>query len=233
MSIVQEGGPAFDPRLIKWGGYGVVGAGVAAGINLFFFRTPLTTTIDIVLVLASLAVALLWPEPFEIRRGRGARGFNPLFAAPAVGLLFAGLDNQFVNRLPELIGAIVGAAALAGVAALRATQSGLGSRSQYLFVLGLIGAGLGLGAPATVDVAFDTAAPQAIRTTLSSEYVTRGRSVTYNLRLPAWGPKTGPNEVTVSSELYAKLDPGDPVCIDLHPGALGVSWFVVHACPLM
>ena len=117
--------------------------------------------------------------------------------------------------------------------ALRVARPGFGQPVSFVILCAIAGAGLGYGAAALIDVRFDTSPPQTIRTTVSSMYVSRGRGASYYLRLPAWGPRTGPNSVSVSSDLYDRLNPGDPVCIDLRRGALSASWFVVHACPLV
>jgi hypothetical protein len=37
--------------------------------------------------------------------------------------------------------------------------------------------------------------------------------------------------VQVPSRTYDALNVGDSVCIALHPGALGLSWFTADACP--
>lgn len=232
MSIVQREAPGFDPRLVRWGGYALAIAAVVAGVAALLVRTAPTALAAIALAAGSVGVAGAAPELFEVT-GRGkARGLNPLFLFPAGLVFICGVTNDFIDVFTLLGAALVGAAAGAGLGALRMSRPGLAGPMQLLILLALCGAALGYGGTALVDVRFDTSAPQTIRTTVSSMYVSHGKSTSYQLRLPPWGPRTAPSTVSVSSSLYGRLSPGDPVCIDLHPGAVGVPWFELHACPI-
>jgi hypothetical protein len=61
--------------------------------------------------------------------------------------------------------------------------------------------------------------------------VSHARSVHYQLELPAWGPRTTQNSVEVPYRVFVAIRTGDPVCISLHPGALGAPWFKLGLCP--
>jgi hypothetical protein len=231
MSIVKERGAALDRSVIQKTGYPLAIAATVAGFAALYVSDPLMAVADIALAAASVAITLQAPELFEIRNRGGRRNYNPLFLVPA-GLVFAaGVRNQFGDATPLLIAALIGGAAGGGLAATRMGRPGLGGPWVFVILLALIGGALGYGAPAMIDVRFDTSEAQPIHSPISSMYASRGRSTTYHLRLPPWGPRTQPNTVTVSGSLYDRLNPGDPVCIDLHPGLLQISWFVVQACP--
>jgi hypothetical protein len=67
---------------------------------------------------------------------------------------------------------------------------------------------------------------------VTGKYETHGRhSHSYNLNLPAWGPRTGPNSIEVSWSTYRAVNIGDNVCITVHPGAVGLPWFTSAVCP--
>jgi hypothetical protein len=231
MSIVEEGDPALDPRLIRRIGYWVLGAGVLAGIGVIFVPGALMAAADTALVAASIVVALVAPEMFELsgRKGR-QRMFNPLFLAPAGLLFFRGIDNQFVDATPLALAALIGAGLVAAFATLRALRSGLGGKARFVGLMAMIGAAAGCGGTGLTDVRLDASAPQTVRATIESTFVSSGRATSYYLRLPPWGPRLKPNSIEVSETLYNKLDAGDSVCIDLRRGALSIPWFEPRDC---
>jgi hypothetical protein len=232
MSIVRDGGTPLDPMLIRRGGYALVVLGVLAGIVAVFVKTPWLAAAEIVLALAASAVAVRAPELFEITGRRASRGINPLFMAPVALVFFGGVANDFVEIAPLLIGAAAGAAIFvaAGLATWR--RPGVSGPWQFLILMAVIGAALGYGAPAVIDIRFDGAAPQPYRATVSSMFITHGKSTSYTLRLSPWGPKTQENPVSVASSFYRRVSQGDQVCIALHPGALALPWYEVHLCPI-
>jgi hypothetical protein len=44
------------------------------------------------------------------------------------------------------------------------------------------------------------------------------------------GSGSEPDDASVPRHLYDRMQPGNPVCILLRNGALGVPWFVVLQC---
>jgi hypothetical protein len=231
VSIVEEGGPAFEPRLIKWAGYALVIAGVAAGVAALLVATELMAAIAIGLAAASIAIVLRAPELFEVAGRRRSRGLNPLFVGPAAAVFLGGVENHFIGVGPLGVAALIGAAAAGAVGAARMSRPGVSGRVQLVSLLALIGGLFVYGSGGLIDVRFDVSPAQPIRTTISAMYISHGKSTSYHLTLPPWGPLTEPNSVAISSSLYNQLSPGDPVCINLHRGALQVAWFVVDACP--
>jgi hypothetical protein len=231
MSIVQEGGSVLDPLLIKRVGYGLLVTAIVAGVTAIFEHNAFLAAVDIALTFGSAAVTLFAPEVFEVpNRGRGKRGLNPLFLVPAGILFFNGIEPAFVDAGPIFVAAFVGAAAGAGLAALRMSRPGVGSPAQLVTMLAVLGAGLGAGAVALADVRFDTFAPTPFRATIVSMYVSHGKSTTYYLRLAPWGPMTAGGDVAVSRSQYLEFNPGDQACLALHSGALSMRWLTVDAC---
>jgi hypothetical protein len=231
MSIVQEGGPALDPGLLRWGGYGLALASATLGIVGLFARSPLLAATNIALAIASVAVTLPAPELFEVTSRGRSRGLNPVFMVPAALVFIAGIENDFVDIAPLLIAAAAGALVFAGAGLPTWRRPGVAGPWQFVIVLALTGAALGYGAPALVDTRFDASPPQPFRVAISAMYVSHGKSTSYSLRLAPWGPRTQGSTESVAASLYNRLKPGDEVCVGLRRGALGVPWFVVHLCP--
>jgi len=98
--------------------------------------------------------------------------------------------------------------------------------------LTLIGcaAAYGYGATAMVDIQFDTSAGTVFAAPVLGKYAYHGRSSSYHLNLPPWGPRAQPDSVEVSSGTYDALNVGDQVCVTLHPGALNLAWYRAAVC---
>ena len=231
MSIVQEGGPAFDPALMRRAAYGLAIAGVVVGAATLFAPSAPLAALDIVLALASAAMIVPAPELFEISGRRKTRGMNPLFAIPA-GLVFvAGVTNDFVAISPLVIAAAAGALAALGAGLTTWRRPGISGPWQFLILMGLIGAAIGYGGVALIDLRFDASPEQPFRTAVASMTVSHGRGVSYYLHLAPWGPVPHESRVTVSKSLYDRFNPGDQACIGLRNGALAIPWYVVRVCP--
>ena len=83
-----------------------------------------------------------------------------------------------------------------------------------------------------IDVQLDFSAGQVIPVQVLDKHEFRGRhSHSYDLSLPAWGPRTGPNAIEVSASTFNAVRIGENICISLHPGALGLPWFTSAVCP--
>lgn len=235
MSIV-DGGGAIDPRRVKWGGYGLAAVGALAVLYAAIAPGPLPSLAAVLLPLASFAVSLMAPALFEVtsRRGwlsrGGSRGFNPLVELPALSLFVLALTLDLTTFTGPLVAAGLGAAA-AGTAGFYAAQKpGLSSPIQLIITLAVAGGLYGYGAFTVIDTRFDTSAGQVLPVTVSNKHISHGRSNSYHLDLPAWGPRTAPSTVSVRRSLYEAVQPGDVVCITLHPGSLGVPWYAVGLC---
>jgi hypothetical protein len=229
MSLIEERLAALTPAQIRTWGYALTVVAVVAGGAEFFAPFAVVAALQILATLGAAAAALKAPELFEVA-GRRGRGFNGVLFFPAALTAANTLPIAFVSVGPMLITALIGAA-VAGWAASRRMGRGLVSPIQFVAFLVLMGAGLGYGAPALIDVRFDPSPGQPYHATVNSMYVTQGRGVTYNLRLGPWGPEPEGSDVRVSADLYNQLNPHDQVCVALHNGLIAIPWFALKLCP--
>jgi len=108
---------------------------------------------------------------------------------------------------------------------------GLASPGVMLAAVTACAAAYGYGATSVVDIQLDFSAGDVSQVQVLDKHEYAGRrSHTYDLILPAWGPRTGQNSIEVSAATYQAVNIGDNVCITLHPGAVGLPWFTSAAC---
>lgn len=230
MSTVEDAKASVDPRLIRWGGYGLTVVGAIAALVGGVMPGMLSCAAALILALAPIGIAAAWPQLFEVT-SRGQRGLNPLVGLPAVFLLIGSLTSNLLDERPAWIAAFVVGAALGLAIWLAAQQANLSSPIWAIIVVAIIGGVYGYGAFALADARFDPSPGTSYPVAVTSKYTSQSRSSTdYHLQLPAWGPRKAPSEVTVTDTIYNALQPGDPVCMILHPGALGDAWYDVSLC---
>ena len=88
----------------------------------------------------------------------------------------------------------------------------------------------GYGAVEVGDTLFDGKPGVGYSSQVESKRVVSGRSETYYLQVAPWGPVEQAGEVSVPSELYEAVQPGELVCMTLHPGRLGAQWYRMGPC---
>ncbi len=85
----------------------------------------------------------------------------------------------------------------------------------------------GYGATSTINAVYDESPATIYRPQVVSKHINSGKSTTYYLKLPAWGPVATEEDVKVSRTYYQQVQPGQQVAVALRPGRLGVPWFAV------
>jgi hypothetical protein len=96
--------------------------------------------------------------------------------------------------------------------------------------LGMLCCGYGYGAGLEVNALLDHSPPTSYRVTVLSKRISRGKSTSYYLGVPAWGPHQSGEDVMVAGWRYRDTRVGDTVCILLRPGALRLGWYVLASC---
>lgn len=97
-----------------------------------------------------------------------------------------------------------------------------------LLVLGCCGYGYGAGLE--VNALLDRSVPKTYSVAVLFKRTSHGRSTSYYLGVPAWGPRQLGGEVMVSERRYRNTRVGDTVCMLLRPGAFSVGWYVLASC---
>ncbi len=87
--------------------------------------------------------------------------------------------------------------------------------------------GYGYGAVVTLNCIYDKSEPEIFNATILSKRISSGKSTTYYLELTPWGQQTEIDEVSVSKNLYDKLDQNDKVNIYFMKGQFDIPWFEV------
>jgi heme-degrading monooxygenase HmoA len=220
------------PTARTWALFLSLVTGVAAA-GLAFGPTPLRIPAAVVVALAPLAaVGLLYRAPLlyavfkQKADPRAELSFVPLLAG--FGLLIRMGGMHFASAQPLLAVAVplglAYAAALAGAA--RNGGSRPGSWIAVVFFAGLYSYPLAV----TVDTLGDHGATGNYAVQVLGMHVSRGRSTSYYLRLAPWGSVATSDQVSVSAATYNAVQPGDEVCVQVHPGNLHVPWYRVAAC---
>lgn len=82
---------------------------------------------------------------------------------------------------------------------------------------------LGLGL--WVNGALDHSAPESHRQVVTQKFVSHGRhGASYWVEFTSWRPQRATEKLSVPYRQYLQLQVNDPIVIDLHKGALGISW---------
>jgi hypothetical protein len=216
---------------LRWVVYGLAAIGAGLGVLAAVNADPVWAALALIAPLPALGLALTAPELFQVKQRTRGRVFNPLVGAGAFTLPIAALQHHLLSGDVQLIAALAGASAALAIAALAPGRTRLEAPIVFLALCALLGASYGDGAVALADVRFDASVGQVFPVTVNGKYVSRGRSTSYELELPPWGPQAMRRSVAVSRSTYDAVQIGDPVCVTLHPGALGAPWFAVGLCP--
>jgi hypothetical protein len=221
---------AADPGLVRWVGYGLAFGSMALGIYDMLHPSIMAAAFLLTIPLALLALVVSSPASFEVSYRGARRAINGLVAAPFVAMIFPNLFHAQLNPLLPVVPAAAAAVVFAPLAWLAMSRPGVASRWAMALTLLGCAAGYGYGAVAVVDIQFDSSAGTVFSAPVLGKYAYHGKSSSYHLNLPPWGPRTRADSVEVSSVIYDALKVGDTVCITLHPGVLNLAWYSAGVC---
>jgi hypothetical protein len=232
--VTATGGLTGQGRRVTAAAWGLNILGVAHGVWAPFEFDPIPTSLIACVAASGLAVAfaLALPGWFALFDGkaRGARSLGALFLAPLIGLIVrAAFTVQLLRLSSDLVPAVVGA--VAGGAGAGLWWLRFGGNWRVWPLMGLLGLLVACALFEEIDQRLDHAAPQRFKVPVTDEFITRHKTTSYYITLPAWGPKHEPDSVRVSPNLYQNVLPGQDVCVVLHPGFLGAPWYTVDICP--
>ena len=100
---------------------------------------------------------------------------------------------------------------------------------DYFKIIGfsIIIFGYGYGAVVTLNCMLDKTEPQIFKATMLNKRISTGKNTTYYIELTAWGQRKEVDEVSVSKNLYDRLEKNDNVNIYFRKGKYDIPWFEV------
>jgi hypothetical protein len=208
----------------------------ALPMSSVYFREPFWFGIGVLLAMPWVALILVraFPNLFgidDIGRSKDRADLAILMLIPGLGLICHAYVtvNPFHWGLVVAYG-VVGGVAMTGAAALAspAVRKSLNARVGYLVTMSFYGGALAVFG----TIWFDSAAPQIFtRPVLEKRFNSIGKyTAVHYVKVGSWGPYTEPAEVEVTRNFDETHKVGEPVCIYLHPGALGLSWYTAGDC---
>ena len=205
----------------------------AAFAILLFGGSQMHIPSAVVLAFApALAVLLAHQQPllytiFKPRRDP-RNDITLTFVLGSFGLLFAGNNTHFVTLRPLLpwMALVTVMMLLAGMRFLHGNPQLFGAALALLLISCLYGFSL----VTQLDTLPDLAPSPSFTAQVNGEHASHGRSTTYYLDLDPWGPIETNNSISVPWSVYNSTQPGDWICIELHPGALHVPWYQRVPC---
>ena len=238
MSIVESPLQArpLDQFTIRWIGYGLVALGAALPIFILFVRhgpAQLLTLATIVVQVGLLALIERTPQAFMITPRYSIQQIvSPVLIIPVFSLALAGAGAHFVQPLAPSLVAVAAAAVGMLVAVWMPRSAKVSSPIFFGLFVGAFAAGLGWGAITLVNRVFDSSPGQVFQTVIQDKRISWGGrgGPHYHLILAPWGPVDHSETVGVGGGDYYRATIGGPMCLKLHPGALGVAWYLAGTC---
>lgn len=204
-------------------------AGLLLGTCALFFWALVYPHPRALVLMSLMTLPLLAMLIYRLRLARddadrvGWRQVNLLLPTVmlTVALLVRAMDERVIDLKPALLPALAAGCALAWLCRVGPGWSSLaiGSAIMSLYALGAIHVSNSL---------FDTRAPAAYLADIDKQYREGGRVPRHRLVVTPTPARKG-RGIAVSADLYRQVEPGDKVCVLLHPGALGLPWYAVEA----
>lgn len=238
--VVEDHSVAATPeeraqKLAKAKKIGVVlnwAAGIASVWGWLYPR-PYGLAMAVLAVIPAIAVILLATGgglyQMEGRRHDVRADLFLAFVVPSAVLTLRSLwDFEFLEWSPILKLAIVGSVVLTILVV--GADRGMRERRWAFLAFLFLSFFYGFGAMAQANALLDRSEGQVFQTQVLAKRISSGKSTTYYFTIDPWGPRTEPNEVSVSRALYQATPVGRNVCVWLRKGSLRVPWFVIGTC---
>lgn len=195
---------------------------------------PYELAMAILAIIPGIAVILLATGgglyQMEGRRHDARADLSLPFILPGFVLALRSVwDFEFLEWLPILKLAIVGSMVLTIL--LVGADRGMRERRLAFLVFLFLSSFYTFGAMAQTNALLDRSEGQVFQTQVLAKRISSGKSTTYYFMVDPWGPRSQPNELSVSRALYQATPVGQSVCVWLRKGSLRVPWFVVGSCP--
>lgn len=199
----------------------------------WLYPRPYDLAIAILAIIPAIAVILLATGgglyQMEGRRHDVRADLFLAFIVPAAVLALRSLwDFEFLAWLPVLKLAI--AASMILTILVVGADRGMRDRRWAFLAFLFLSFFYAFGAIAQANALLDHSEGQVFRAQVLAKRISSGKSTTYYFMVDPWGPRSEPNEVSVSRALYQATPVGQNVCVWLRKGSLSVPWFVVGSC---
>lgn len=215
--------------IATWLNPAVIGLGVA----MYFLPDPHHVLVWVACVTPWLAIAAVakYQPIYRIAGPRSSRISDlslPVFM-PGLFLALTALTSMSTVYWQSALSVMLLVTLILIGAALYADpwlRKHLGAASLFA----LLCCGYGYGAGLEANALLDHSVPESFSVRVLSKRIDHGKHTTYDLGVPAWGPKQAGDEIMVPSARYWNTKVGDPVCILLRPGAVDVAWYTLTSC---
>jgi hypothetical protein len=201
---------------------------------LLFYPKPYDVAVQASLSLPPVAaLALLWYQGLLRADERKDSAYPALGSAlfiPAVGLMlrvlldFELLDYSATLQMVAAVAVLFGGVLAYGNRRFIQLPASRWGAVATVFFCALV---YGYSAVVAINCVFDEATPRVYAANVVSKHSSSGKTTTYYLEVGAWGPRTAPEDVTVTEETYDQTIPGDSLRVYQFPGRLQMPWFTV------
>jgi hypothetical protein len=214
-------------KILNWTG-GIIGAWILILPNPYEYAIIATIVFPIICVLV-----LKFSRGLIRINERKDSAYPSIFIAilaTSMGLfLRALLDYEIFDYSKIWTPSILIALTFTTVLILGNKEFKFNSAKDFLTVLSftLFSFAYGYGAVVTLNCAFDKSKPETFHASVISKRISDGKHTSYYVELTSWGKRKEVEEVTVSKDLYNRLEKNDKVRIYFLKGKLNIPWFVV------
>jgi hypothetical protein len=207
-------------------------AAIVIAVWALFRPQPYGLVMALLIALPLLAMTAVIARRSLFRIGLGSgyeANLGSACAVPTCALFARTLfDLNLVSWLP--LTAFAAAIAIVFFIAAVRRETHLRRRWWRLLAAALLTGAYAFGTLGQANVLLDRAPQAVLRSRIIDRHLGHSRIASYHLTLAPWGPMNAPNNATVSRDIYDAAEIGDPACIRLHDGALGMAWFTATAC---
>jgi hypothetical protein len=207
--------------------------GIGVSLWAWFYPQPYRLVIALLLVLpwSALYIASRYHGFVVIneKRRNQAGGVGMVFLFPGLVLALRAVeDMNALNWQRPLLFAV----AISGLMVFAAGLADTVLRKQRVALVLMFSLSLayGYGAAMETNAMLDRWPATVFATKVRRKYVSSGKHTNYHLEVAPWGPHDREDNLTVSRAFYDAQQVGEPVCIALRSGALGIEWYAVGYC---
>ncbi len=211
-------------------------SGYAAFFWLVFYPRPYVISLSVGMILPAMSLISIHLYRGLIRFDEKKNSAYPSivygFLMPGIGVFIRALMDYeildynnlwFVTSLASLVLLIIVLSATKEIKFKKWTD--------YLMAasLGLLMYSYSFGTYLISNCLFDKSESQKFTSRVIDKEVSAGKTTTYYLKLDPWGPRTTPENVSVTKGEYEATNIGDNVNIYLRQGLLRTPWFYIKA----